>query len=106
MIKRRKQLLGWACANFDKWPGLLDTNPDGADAAAVSAKWIIEPSLSVLPVLICRMGGTGPITSADWWYRNKAIIAAERRKSRQYEEDAQASAKSPPEEGYEVEETK
>ena len=71
MNKRRKHLLDWVCENFPKWPQPLDTYQDGPDAGAVAAEWVIEPYLSALPVLRCRLGGTGPITSTDYFYHKR-----------------------------------
>lgn len=72
MTSRKKQMLEWVVANFDKWPAPFDTNPDGPDAEDIGAAWSYDPNVSCLPVLRCRFGG-GSIDSMDWFYNRQKV---------------------------------
>jgi hypothetical protein len=70
-MKRRIQLLDWVCSNFARWPAPFDTAPEGPDAGEVAAEWQMMQEVSSLPVLRCRLGGCGPITSTDYFYHKR-----------------------------------
>jgi hypothetical protein len=83
MSLRKKQLLAWFSKTGVMWPTPFDTDPDGADPSVVGAEWVNEPTLSSLPVLRCRLGGTTGVTSDDWFYFSKSSGAAKTTAERQ-----------------------
>ena len=76
MNKRRQQILDWAMRHYPRWPAPLDTTPDGPNPIEIGAEWAM-PMIGAMPVLLCRLGGTGPVTSTDWFYHRIKMRAQE-----------------------------
>ena len=63
--KRRKEMVLWAIANFEKWP--TDVSVACGDPADIGCRLTWANEVSSLPVLECCSGG-GCVSSIDYFY--------------------------------------